>query len=117
MFNFVFHLIRIFFSLFFPNNSNIIIQNIILWKENEILKRKQKKRIGFKFFDKFFYALIHRLSNNIKDYIILVKPETILKWQRKLIKKFWTFASDKPKNGRPVLATISSGHKIGKFKG
>ena len=87
MFNFIFHLIRIFFSLFFPNNRNIIIQNIILSKENEILKRKLKKRIRFKFIDKLFYALINRVSNTIKDYIILVKPETILKWQRKLIKK------------------------------
>ena len=103
MFSFIFHLIKIFFSLVFPNNRNIIIQNIILWKENEILKRKLKKRIRLKFIDKLFYALINRLSNTIKDHVILVKPETILKWQRKLIKKFWTFASKKQKNGRPPV--------------
>ena len=103
MFNFIFHLFRIFFSLFFSDNKNIIIQNIVLWKENEILKRKLKKRVRFKFFDKVFYALFIKLSNTIKNRIILVKPETILKWQRKLIKKFWTFASDKPKMGRPPV--------------
>ena len=103
MFTFIFHLIRVLFTLFFPDNRNIIFQNIILWKENEILKRKLKKRIRFNFFDKLFYALFNKLSNTIKDHIILVKPETILKWQRHLIKKFWTFALDKPKMGRPPV--------------
>jgi hypothetical protein len=43
------------------------------------------------------------LSNTIKDHIILVKPETILNFQIKLIKKFRTFSSEKPRNGRPPV--------------
>jgi len=40
---------------------------------------------------------------NIKDKISIVKPETLLKWQRQLIKSFWTFNSKKRRKGRPPV--------------
>lgn len=33
----------------------------------------------------------------------LIKPETVLKWQRNLIKKFWTFPYYKSRPGRPPV--------------
>ena len=38
-----------------------------------------------------------------KESVTLIKPETVLKWQRNLIRKFWTFRSDKPGMGRPPV--------------
>ena len=34
-----------------------------------------------------------------KKFVSLIKPETVLKWQRNLIRKFWTLRSDKPRIG------------------
>ena len=103
MFYFLLLLIKLFLSLF-HGSREIIIQNIILSKENEILKRRLKKRIRFKFVDKLFYSIFNKLSDKAKDYITLIKPETVLKWQKRLIKKFWTFVSDKPGIGRPPVS-------------
>jgi len=39
----------------------------------------------------------------IDSLITLIKPETVLKWQGNLRKKFWTFPSEKFKAGRPPV--------------
>ena len=33
----------------------------------------------------------------------LINPETVYKWQRKLIKRFWIFPSNKSRVGRPPV--------------
>jgi transposase InsO family protein len=40
---------------------------------------------------------------NIKDSISIVKPETVLKWQRMIIKKNWTFNTDSKRRGRKPI--------------
>ncbi len=56
MFDFLLMIIRIVFVFIPKNKKDIIIENIILKKENEILRRKKKERIKFKFSDRIFYA-------------------------------------------------------------
>jgi len=75
-----------------------------LKKENEILKRKRKDRLKFRFFDRLFYAVICKLSDKAKKFVTLIKPETVVKWQRNLIKKFWTFPSYKSRIGKPPVS-------------
>jgi len=88
MFNFIVTIFRAIFLLFSARHMDIVIKNAILKKENEILKRKKKERIKFKFFDRLFYAVMCKLSEKAKEFITLIKPETALKWQRNLIRKF-----------------------------
>ena len=67
----------------------------IFEKELEIYKRKQdNKRLKIKQIDRIIFSLLNKILN-IKDKISIVKPETLLKWQSKLIKSFWTFKSKK----------------------
>ena len=101
MFNFIVTIFRVIFLLFSARNEDIVITNVILKKENEILKRKRKDRLKFRFFDRLFYAVICKLSEKAKGFVTLIKPETVVKWQRNLIKKFWTFPSYTPRIGRP----------------
>jgi len=91
MFNFIVTILRVIFLLFSARNIDIVITNALLKKENEILKRKRKHKLKFRFFDRLFYAVICRLSEKAKRFVTLIKPETVVKWQRNLIKKFWTF--------------------------
>ena len=103
MFNFIVAIFRVIFMLFSVRKMNIIIENVILKKENEILKRNYKKRIRFLFFDRLFYTVLCQLSEKEKEFVSLLKPETVLRWQRELIKSFWTFHSNKPRIGRPPV--------------
>jgi hypothetical protein len=68
----------------FRSKRNILTENALLKKENEILARKMgKKRVHFDFFDKAFLVILHRAAD-IKYRLTLVKPETLLSWQRTL---------------------------------
>ena len=103
MFHFIVLLIKAVFLLFPGKRKDVIIENLVLRKELEIIKRKNKKRIKFKFIDKLFYTILNNISQKVKKYITLIKPETVLKWQSNLIKKFWTFPLGKSKVGRPIM--------------
>lgn len=70
MFNFLLMIIRIVFIFIPKHKKDIIIENIILKKENEILKRKNKKRIKFKFSDRVFYAIYNKFSKIAAKFII-----------------------------------------------
>jgi hypothetical protein len=63
-----------------------------------------KKRVHFDFYDKLFLVVLNRAAD-IKHRLTLVKPETILSWQRTLLKRFWTFEHRAAKRGRKPVGT------------
>ncbi len=69
MFNFIYWIINLIINLFFNGIQDLVIKNMILRKENEILKRKMTKRIRFKFIDKLFYSVFYNFP--VKLGIIL----------------------------------------------
>jgi hypothetical protein len=97
-------LVRLFLQAF-RSKRNILTENALLKKENEILARKMgKKRVHFDFYDKLFLVVLHRAAD-IKHRLTLVKPETVLYRQRTLIKRFWTFEHRLAKRGRKPVDT------------
>jgi hypothetical protein len=71
-----------FFLQAFRSKKNILTENALLKKENEILVRRMgKKRVHFDFYDKLFLVVLNRAAD-IKHRLTLVKPETVLYWQR-----------------------------------
>ena len=64
--------------------------------------------MAFGFYDKLFLVVLNRAAD-IRDRLMLVKPQTVLSWQRTLIKRFWTFAHSPAKRGRkPVDANVKN---------
>jgi putative transposase len=95
-------LLRVFLQAF-RSKGNILTENAVLKKENEILQRKMgKKRVQFGFYDKVFLVVLSR-TGDIKHRLTLVKPETVLSWQRTLINRFWTFEHSPAKRGRKAV--------------
>ena len=83
----------------------ILSENALLKKENEILTRKMgKKKVHFNRYDKLFFVVLNRAAD-IKHQLRLVKPETLLHWQRTLTKRFWTFEHRPAKRGRKPVDT------------
>ncbi len=65
-----------------------------LEKENQIYKRQlnQKKvHNSLKQGDRLFLSLISSLSKKAINHLTIVKPSTLLDWQRRFLKNFWTF--------------------------
>ena len=101
MFSLLAFLIRIICTLF-KSKKELIIQLHVYKKELEILKRlNQKKRIKIKHYDRVIFSILNRIAS-IKDIISIVKPETVILWQKQLIKRFWTYKTTN-RGGRPVV--------------
>ena len=87
-------LFNLIFSLF-ESKGELLIKIALQKKEIEILNRKRgKKRPLIRHADRILLVVLNRVGE-IKDSISIVKPETVLSWERELIKKFWTFPSSK----------------------
>ncbi len=101
MFALLTFLIGIFFNLF-KSKKQLSIHNCLQRKEIEILERQyQKKRLKIRQSDRMIFSILNKIGN-IKDRISIVKPETMLRWQKKLIKHFWTYKT-RSRIGRPPV--------------
>jgi hypothetical protein len=72
---------------------------MLLKKENEIYKRQlslQKVQSTLKRRDRLFISLISAISKRAISHLTLVKPSTLLDWQRRFIKDFWTYKHKTP---------------------
>ena len=99
-------LAQLIFSLF-KSKKTLVCENAILKKELQILKRGvKKKRISTTHSDRLFFTLLQKISN-IMNHISIVRPETVLKWQRLIIKRNWTFNNGSKRRGRkPITRDI-----------
>ncbi len=53
--------------------------------------------------DRIFWVLLSRFWKRWTDVLIIVKPETVIRWHRKGFKLFWAFKSRKKVPGRPPI--------------
>ena len=101
----IFNIIGFIFPLFFKSQKNLIAIILTLKQNNEILSRTIKNNnltIHFTNQDRFSFSLLSFLSEKVREFINLVKPETLLKWYRQIIKNRWNFSSkSKRKRGKP----------------
>ena len=72
---------------------------LLLKKENEIYRRHfslQNKKLHFRKNDKFALSMIKALSTRAIFHLTIVKPDTLLSWQRGFIKNFWSYKHKAP---------------------
>lgn len=108
MFRFLYSLFNSTFKILFTKKKNIIFTMLLLKKENEIYRRHlnlQNKRLQFWKNDRFYLAMIKALSKEAINHLTIVKPETLLNWQRRFIKNFWSYKHKTP-GRRPVTKDI-----------
>ena len=104
MFNFICNILKFLPFSAFRNKRSLILIILSLKKENEILKRHLNlagKKIKTKRSERFILSVLSILSRRVEKHLCIVKPETLLKWQKYFIKKHWTYKRKKP--GRPAL--------------
>lgn len=82
----------------FKSRTQIQLENLFLRKQLEIFSRSNK-RVSIKKRDRVFFCLTKGLLNNWRSNLVIVKPETVIKWHRKGFKLFWKMKS-KQNGGR-----------------
>ncbi len=96
--------ISIFFLLvvllFIYKSRNLVLENLILRTQLTAYKRKHKV-FHPSSFDRTKLILLSYLLPNWHSALLLVTPNTLLKWRKNKFKIFWSLLSRRKKPGRP----------------
>jgi transposase InsO family protein len=93
-------LFKIFFGL--EKDFDLALENFALRQQLAILKRS-KNRLQIRNRDRLFWILLSRFWSGWRDALIVVKPDTVVRWHKKGFKLFWRFKSRRKGLGRPPI--------------
>lgn len=108
MFNFLILLLQSIFKIAASSRKDLLFTLMAMKKENQVYKRQlnpKKVHNSMKRRDRLFLALISRLSCRAVNHLTIVKPSTLLNWQRRFIKNYW-INKHSPPGRKPVSKDI-----------
>ena len=85
--------------------SELAIENLALRQQLAVLKRRHR-RPRLRKSDRFFWLLLSRSWERWKETLIIVKPETVLRWHRRRFASYWTRLSGQKAPGRPATVRM-----------
>ena len=81
-------------------NSHLVIENLAMRQQLAIMKQSIKwPKLRNR--DRLFWVILSQLCQRWQDFLIIVKPETVIRWNKKGFKLFWKFKSKT--KGRPKI--------------
>src|SRR5215469_2444131 len=91
----------------FQSRRSLLIENLALRQQLAVFKR-QNSRPGLTVVDKLFWLLLRRFWGSWKKTLILVSPDTVVRWHRAGFRLYWRLISRvrKPVGRRPVKEEI-----------
>ena len=87
---------------FFQSRASLEAENVTLRHELNVLHRKAPKRVVFSNFDRFVFASLYRIAPGVLNALVIVKPETVIRWHRAGFRLFWRWKS-RSRVGRPKV--------------
>ena len=66
----------------FRSRASLEAENVALRHQLNVLHRKAPKRVVFSNFDRFVFASPYRIAPGVLNALVIVKPETVLRWHR-----------------------------------
>ena len=91
-----------FVATFFKSKAVLQAENLALRHQLCVLHRSTK-RPKIQPADRVLWSVLARVWSDWKDALIFVKPDTVIRWQRKRFKAHWTKLSKSGKPGRPKI--------------
>jgi putative transposase len=84
----------------FRPRADLVIENLALRQQLAVLQRNSK-RPRLRHLDRAFWLLLSRIWSRFADVLVIVKPDTIVRWHRRGFRLFWRWKSRlrKPKKG------------------
>ena len=72
--------------------SELLVENALL-RQQLIILHRHVKRPACKKTDRFLLLLLARMMRTWKQALLIVQPETVLRWHRELYRLFWKHKS------------------------
>jgi len=67
-------------------------------------RRTRGRRLRLKSFDRLFWVCLSRLWRDWRKSLRIIKPETVIAWNRKAFRLYWTWKS-RSQQGRPAISS------------
>ena len=87
----------------FKTRRSLALENLALRQQLAVQKRSVK-RPRLSNVDRGFWVLLRRFWTDWARVLIIVKPETVVRWHRSGFKRYWTWKSRRRRPGRPGVA-------------
>ncbi len=91
---------------FFRSRHDLGLEIVALRQQLMVLKR-QTKRARLRRSDRLFWVLLRRAWSLWANSLLIVKPDTVVRWHRKGFRLYWRFLSRRKSVGRPI-----TGHEV-----
>ena len=79
------------------------IEILALRHQLTVLQRRTNKRPNLRAADRLLWVLLSRLWGQWRSALIILKPGTVIGWQRKGFRLYWRWKSRAGKSGRPCV--------------
>ena len=89
-------------SYLVASRIRLAAENLALRQQLVVYKRKQP-RPPLRNRDRLFWALLSRMWPNWRTALLIVKPDTVIRWQKKRFREFWCRMSRRGRRGRPRI--------------
>jgi len=77
-------------------------ENLVLRHQVNILRRRASMRLRLSNADRLAFVWLYRLCPSVLDAVVIIKPETLIRWHRRGFKAFWRWKS-RSRGGRPPI--------------
>jgi len=89
--------------LFGKGHRDVVLENLALRQQLSIYQRKQK-RPRLTRGDRWFWMTVSVMWKNWRQALLIVHPDTVVRWQRERFRRHWGGLSSKPgRIGRPPI--------------
>src|SRR5262249_13377829 len=79
----------------------LALENLALRQQLAILRRASPKRLQLRSADKIFWALLSSVWAHWADVLVIVRPDTVVRWHRSGFRLLWRWKSRRQGPGRP----------------
>src|SRR5258708_30658676 len=86
----------------FTRRAQLEAENLLLRQQLIVLQRKSPSRVRLWNIDRLLLVWLYRLYPSLLDAIIIVQPETLLRWHRRGFRAYWRWKSRRV-GGRPRI--------------
>ena len=101
MVTFLIRLLLIFCARF-KSRERLEAENTVLRQQVIVLSRGSRTRVRLRNIDRPIFVSLYRLFPSILDALIVVKPETVIRWHRRGFQAYWHWKSRRL-GGRPKI--------------
>jgi hypothetical protein len=86
----------------FSRRARLEAENLVLRQQSVVLRRQHPGRLRLWNVDRLLFVWLYRLYPALLDAILIVQPETVIRWHRRGFRVYWRWRSRRV-GGRPRI--------------